>query len=72
MKKGSRAISRVEKPAITVGIDLGDRFSRYCVMNAQGEVMEEGRIQTTRAALERHFAGEPRQRIALECGTHSP
>ena len=72
MKKGSRAISRVEKPAITVGIDLGDRFSRYCVMNAQGEVMEEGRIQTTRAAQERHFAGEPRQQIALECGTHSP
>src|SRR5271166_6894529 len=34
--------------------------------------MEEGRIATTAAALERHFGGEARQRIALECGTHSP
>ena len=34
--------------------------------------MEEGRIQTTAAALEKHFASEPRMRIALEAGTHSP
>ncbi len=61
-----------EKPAITVGIDLGDRFSRYCVVNQEGEVMEEARLQTTTAALERHFAGEARQRVAMECGTHSP
>ena len=61
-----------QKPLITVGIDLGDRFSRYCIVNADGEVMEEGRIATTAAALERHFAGEARQRIAMECGTHSP
>jgi transposase len=60
-----------EKPEMTVGIDLGDRFSRYCVVNREGEVIEEGRIQTTMVALERHFSGE-RQRIAMECGTHSP
>jgi transposase len=28
-------------------------------------------LSTTKAALERHFAGEQRLRIALECGTHS-
>ena len=72
MKKGSRASVRAQKPLITVGIDLGDRFSRYCMVNAEGEVMEEGRMQTTAAAMERHFAGEARQRIAMECGTHSP
>jgi hypothetical protein len=60
------------KPALTVGIDLGDRFSRYRVVNSDGEVIEEGRIQTTMAALVRHSAGEPRQLIAMECGTHSP
>src|SRR5208337_3001646 len=60
------------KPLLTVGIDLGDRCSRYCIVNADGEVMEEGRIATTAAALERHFTGEARQRIAMECGTHSP
>jgi transposase len=60
------------KPRLTVGIDLGDRFSHYCVLNESSEVIEEGRIATTVAALERHFSGEARQRIALECGTHSP
>ena len=75
MKKSSRESrpeSKPEKPELTVGIDLGDRFSRYCVLNRAGEVIEEGRIQTTMAGLERHFAGQARQRIALECGTHSP
>ena len=33
--------------------------------------MEEGRIQTDTAALEKHFKSEPRMRIALEAGTHS-
>ena len=78
MKKSSKATqnhqptSKREKPAFTVGIDLGDRFSRYCLLNQDSEVTEEGRIATTKAALERHFAGEDRLRIALECGTHSP
>ena len=35
-------------------------------------MIEEGRMQSTETALRRHFEGEPRQRIALECGTHSP
>ena len=34
--------------------------------------MEEGRIQTTRHRLEKHFASEARMRIALEAGTDSP
>lgn len=76
MKKVSKVVGRMEtakdKPAITVGLDLGDRYSRYCLLNGEGEVIEEGRIQSTEAAFRRHFQGEPRQRIALECGTHSP
>ena len=72
MKKSNRDSVQVETALVTVGIDLGDRFSRYCVVNQGGEVMEEGRIATTAAALERHFGGAERQRIAIECGTHSP
>jgi hypothetical protein len=77
MKKSSKATqnhqptAKREKPGLTVGLDLGDRFSRYCLLNQDSEVIEEGRIATTKAALERHFAGEERLRIALECGTHS-
>jgi transposase len=75
MKKSSRnkqSAEWKEKPAITVGLDLGDRFSHYCMLNQDGEVVEEGRIPTNEAALRRHFEDEPRQRIAMECGTHSP
>ena len=70
MGENIRCSTDGKNPEMTVGIDLGDRFSRYCVVNQDGEVIEEGRIQTTMAALERHFTGE-RQRIAMECGTHS-
>src|SRR3974390_202270 len=72
MKNSNRGKSEVEKPAVTVGIDLGDRFSHYCVVNQDGAVMEEGRIATTTGGMERHFGGERKMRIALECGPHSP
>ena len=35
-------------------------------------MLEEGRMQSTEAALRRHFAAQPRMSIALECRTHSP
>ncbi|MGA9668669.1 MAG: IS110 family transposase [Terracidiphilus sp.] len=76
MKKVSKVKRPTEaandKPTMTVGLDLGDRYSHYCLLNEEGEVVEEGRIQSTETAFRRHFQDEPRQRIALECGTHSP
>src|SRR5271156_2225311 len=66
---GAGAESRPEK---VVGLDLGDRHSHYCMLTGTGEAVEEGRIQTTAAAMEKHFAREPLMRIALEAGTHSP
>jgi transposase len=75
MKKSNRskrAAEWKERPMITVGLDVGDRFSHYCMLNPDGEVMEEGRVRTSEEVLRRHFEGEPRQRIAMECGTHSP
>jgi len=55
-----------------VGLDVGDRFSQLCVLDAAGDVSEESRMMTTHAALEKRFAGGPRRRIVLESGTHSP
>ena len=59
---------------MTVGIDLGDKSSYLCVLDTEsGEVIEEGRLRTTREALERRFSSEQRPlRIAIETGTHSP
>jgi transposase len=76
MKKVSKQQRAMEtakdKPGMTMGLDLGDRYSRYCLLNEECEVVEEGRIQNTESAFRRHFEGELRLRIALECGTHSP
>ena len=32
---------------LTIGIDLGDRKSHICVLDAAGEVVEESQIATT-------------------------
>lgn len=54
----------------TVGIDLGDKTSRYCMVNREGEVVEEGSFRNQVSSIETHFRGEPR-RIALEAGAQS-
>jgi transposase len=57
---------------LTVGIDLGDRSSRYCILDEQGEVLAEGSVATTKKGFAQVFGSKPRSRLALEVGTHSP
>jgi transposase len=57
---------------VTIGIDLGDRFSHYCVLDEAGALVDEGRLATTPAAFGVRLGSAPRARIALEVGTHSP
>jgi transposase len=57
---------------LTVGVDLGDRSSRCCVLAQHGEVLEEFSLPTTRPALRRRFSGKEQARVILEAGTHSP
>ena len=57
-------------PMETIGIDLGDKMSRYCIVNRDGEVVEEGSFRNQVSSIETHFSGEPR-RIALEAGAQS-
>lgn len=57
---------------LTMGLDLGDRYSYLCVMDAAGQVVEEGRIATTAEALRRRFNAVERARVAIEVGAHSP
>jgi len=62
----------MDKPEMTMGIDVGDRFSHVCLVDNGGEVVERDRVRSTEAAFRRYFEGTARLRIALECGTHSP
>jgi len=57
---------------LTIGIDLGDRWSFYCVLNELGEVLQEEKLPTTPDAMKRTFEKLPASRIVLETGTHSP
>ena len=57
---------------LTIGLDLGDRFSWYCVLNEAGEVVLEQKVATAPKAMKEVFGGMPRSRMALETGTHSP
>jgi transposase len=52
-------------------MDIGDRYSQLCVLDGEGEVMERGRISTTRQALTGRFQSMPRARIVVEASTQS-
>jgi transposase len=62
-----------ERPQVTAGLDLGDKYSYLCLLDTDGgEMIEEGRVRTSPEALRRRFASEQPMRIAIEAGTHSP
>ena len=61
------------QPRTTIGVDIGDRYSHLCLLDTEtGDVVEEARIATKRAAFERRFSGNEPMRVAIEAGTHSP
>ena len=55
----------------TIGMDVGDKHSRICVLDAAGEIVEEGRIPTSATGLVRKFKSLERHRIVIETGTHA-
>src|ERR1700721_2932143 len=57
---------------LTIGLDLGDRISHYCVIEEAGQVILESKLPTTPKGMEEVFGRIPRSRIALETGTHPP
>jgi transposase len=57
---------------LTIGLELVDRTSRYCILNEAGEVILEQELPTTAKGIKQVFSKIPWSRIALETGTHSP
>jgi transposase len=78
MKKNStaqrspkRAAAREEGP-ITIGMDLGDKVSRYCVLGGQeSDQVMEGSVGMNKKAMLQKFARMRRCRVAMEVGTQS-
>jgi transposase len=59
MKKVSTAaakqIRNFSEQKLTIGLDLGDRSSWYCVLDESGSVMLEQRLSTTPKAMQEVF-----------------
>ena len=76
MKKVSTATVKATKnfsqPTLTIGLDLGDRSSWYCLLDEVGEVLLEQKLGTTPKAMREVLGSMPCCRIALETGMHSP
>lgn len=69
----ARRITKIRKAdRLTIGMDLGDKTSRYCVLDGAGDVIGEGSCPTTKKGMAQRFAGMAGCRIAIEVGTHSP
>ena len=44
---------------LTIGLDLGDRSSAYCVLNEAGEIVLEHKLATTPEAMKQVFGSLP-------------
>ena len=69
MKKNIKVAER--HPAETIGIDLGDKMSRYLILNQEGLAVEEGSFRNQAESIRKHFGQRGRARVAMEVGTQS-
>ena len=60
-----------ETPAVTVGIDVSDHLTSFCVLDRQGEILEEGKVRTSPEGFTRRFSAVEPCRMVMEVGTHS-
>jgi hypothetical protein len=55
----------------TIGVDLGDKRSHLCVLDAEGQIASECIITTSPVAFRKHFLVIPSALVVLEVGSHS-
>ena len=56
---------------LTMGVDLGDQWSHYCILGLEGETLSEGQLRTTQADVAEFFQAITPARVVIEVGTHS-
>lgn len=57
---------------MTIGVDLGNRFSTIATLKGSQDAASIERIRTSPEAFKARFQGLKRSRVVLECGTDSP
>jgi transposase len=68
---GGRSAACPNLNGLTVGLDLGDQWSNYCILGLSGETLSEGRFPTRRQEVTEFFQGLAISRVVVEVGTHS-
>ena len=66
------SIEGKEGSGVTIGVDVGDRYTHVHALGAGGEVVRERRVRTTTAALGMVLTGLPPSRVVIEAGPRSP
>jgi transposase len=56
---------------LTVGVDLGDQWSHYCILGLEKETLAEGQLRTTQQDVAEFFRALNAARVAMEVGRHS-
>jgi transposase len=67
-------VNRAPEPnrdRLTVGVDLGDKWSNYCILGLDGETLLEGELQTSQKDFSEFFGALAPARVVMEVGTHS-
>ena len=60
-----------EVTTVTMGWDVGDKFTDVCVLDRDGAIVEQGRVRTTKQSLQKQMGRFQDARIVLEVGVHS-
>jgi hypothetical protein len=55
-----QTIEKLQTHRLTIGLDLGDRSSYYCVLDEAGRTVLEEKVFTTPKALQARFGVMPR------------
>jgi len=59
-------------PSLTIGLDVGNRFTEICEIDEHGEVIRRDRVSTTVDCLRKRLSGLTLARVVLEVGCDSP
>ena len=54
-RETKRKQSRKRQPELTIGLDLGDKKSRYCILDSYGEIVKEDSVSMTQSGMRELF-----------------
>jgi transposase len=70
-KGGQQGMPGPNRERLTVGVDLGDKWSNYCIVGLDGEKLAEGELVTAQQDFTEFFQSMAAARVVMEVGTHS-